>query len=44
MGPDLADELLADLDEAQRDAVRCEQVPLAIMAGPGSSSCRAGTR
>jgi DNA helicase-2/ATP-dependent DNA helicase PcrA len=44
MGPDLADELLADLDEAQRDAVRCEQVPLAIMAGPGSGKTRVLTR
>ena len=49
MGPDLADEslpdrLLQDLDPAQRDAVTCEQTPLAIMAGPGSGKTRVLTR
>ncbi|HEY8218420.1 MAG TPA: ATP-dependent DNA helicase UvrD2 [Acidimicrobiia bacterium] len=36
--------LLDGLDPSQRDAVRCEHVPLAIVAGPGSGKTRVLTR
>jgi DNA helicase-2/ATP-dependent DNA helicase PcrA len=37
-------ELLADLDESQRDAVTTDATPLAILAGPGSGKTRVLTR
>jgi DNA helicase-2/ATP-dependent DNA helicase PcrA len=40
----MGDELLRDLDEAQRDAVTCDDSPLAILAGPGSGKTRVLTR
>ncbi len=46
MAPDelLPDDLLADLDETQREAVTCEDLPLAILAGPGAGKTRVLTR
>jgi DNA helicase-2/ATP-dependent DNA helicase PcrA len=39
-----ADDLLEGLDEAQRAAVTGEQIPLAILAGPGAGKTRVLTR
>jgi DNA helicase-2/ATP-dependent DNA helicase PcrA len=44
MGDAAAEELLRDLDEAQREAVTCDDSPLAILAGPGSGKTRVLTR
>jgi DNA helicase-2/ATP-dependent DNA helicase PcrA len=38
------DRLLDGLDETQREAVRCDHAPLAIVAGPGSGKTRVLTR
>jgi DNA helicase-2/ATP-dependent DNA helicase PcrA len=38
------EQLLVGLDATQREAVRCEQAPLAIVAGPGSGKTRVLTR
>ncbi len=40
----LGEELLGDLDETQREAVVCDDQPLAILAGPGAGKTRVLTR